>query len=86
MADDLGAMPSVTSGPVVAPPAPAATHISQPIDGNAEFPLPFREFAKTLVGTEDEVWIHLLRTIASSRNMLLGEWKQLLSDQKNAPL
>jgi hypothetical protein len=48
-------------------------------------PMPFKAFAKTLVGTPDQIWTLLLSRLHGSEKHLLTEWHELLNDLRNKP-
>lgn len=47
-----------------------------------EFPIAFKTFAQTLLGTEDEVWIRLLNNVAGLEKLKFSEWCARLKSLK----
>lgn len=53
--------------------------------GNREFPVAFAEFARTLIGTADEVWTHVLRRAHRAEKHVMADWKRLVDTYRNKP-
>lgn len=47
-----------------------------------DFPVPCNVFARTLVGTDEEVWIKLLNNVAGQLNLKPAEWRKKLESLK----
>lgn len=55
-----------------------------PDDGDLEFPVPFKVFSASLVGTPDEIWTKLLQNAHGRENHLISDWQALLDALKAA--
>ena len=55
------------------------------VDPNREFPEPLDKFAATLIGTEDEVWIRVLRTNHLYEKHTTDEWRALIDGHREVP-
>ena len=51
-----------------------------------ELPIPFARFAVSLIGTEEEVFIGLLKAVYGSRNFTSSEWRKRLDETKSAKI
>ena len=51
----------------------------------AEFPVPFRTFAKTLKGTSDEIWTKLLQVRHVREKHTPTAWRELLESHRHEP-
>lgn len=55
------------------------------MDGNTEHPVPFPAFAKTLVGTPDQIWTKLLQMRYGRQNHTPTEWRGLIDAARDEP-
>ena len=53
--------------------------------GDREFPVPFAKFAKTLVGTPDEVWTKLVKIRHGREKHTPTEWRKVLNGNRHQP-